>query len=116
MSIIETSVEPAFTLGNNRTLAEVRKLRRLGVEPPCLILGNAGWNQNLAYALRCTNHPRDPESVQRMIAGGTQVVWFEEEATSGPLRHGVDQGEAAGPAALDAAGRLSQLQPAGQQR
>ena len=88
LTVIQTQVKPAFTMGNNRTLAEARTLRKLGVHPPCHILGQGGWNQNLAYALRCTNHPRDVESVQRMIAMGTQVVWLTNKRPS--ARYGTE--------------------------
>jgi hypothetical protein len=88
VTVIETRVKPAFTMANNRTLAEARKLRKLGVHPPCHILGQPGWSQNLAYALRCTNHPRDVESVHRMMATGTRVVWLMSERP--PARFGTE--------------------------
>jgi len=74
--VIESRVVPGYIVGNNRVLFETHKLKKLGVRPNCLILGQKGWNQNLAYALRCANTPRDEASIRRLLDEGVQVVWL----------------------------------------
>jgi hypothetical protein len=88
MHVIESRVIPAFAAVNNRALAGAAKLKNLGVHPPCHVLGQAGWNQNLAYALRCANTPRDVASVRRMMAEGTQIVWLSPMLP--PTRYGTE--------------------------
>jgi hypothetical protein len=86
--VIESRVIPDFTAGNNRVLAEARKLKELGVHPPCHVLGQPGWNQNLAYALHCSNTPNGVASVRRMMAEGTQIIWLSRKPP--PTRYGTE--------------------------
>jgi hypothetical protein len=72
--VIRDRIAPAVRRADRRVLAEAADLRRLGLRPPCLVLGEPAWSENLAYADRCSDVPSDPAGVAARMEADAAVV------------------------------------------
>jgi hypothetical protein len=80
INVISSLVAPRVRAANHELLAEATRLEQFGLNQPCLVLGHPSFNQDLAYATRCTNVPSDARSVQKAIRRGVDVVQLANAA------------------------------------
>ncbi len=74
VQLITSRIGPSMRTGNDRTLADARDLVWLGVRPGCIVSGPG--DENLAYAVRCTNVPTTASAIRHELDEGAQVVWL----------------------------------------
>jgi hypothetical protein len=82
VDVILARVKPGGVAGNAAVLADAEQLSDDGLRTPCLILGDPGWNENLAYATRCGNRPGQPATLRTRIMRGVGVVWLRDRRPS----------------------------------
>jgi hypothetical protein len=75
VQVILDKIKPSDQRYTHDVFVAVHALRRLGVDKPCLVLGDPGYDQNLGYALDCTNVVASTATLRDDIADG-HVVWI----------------------------------------
>jgi hypothetical protein len=78
LSVITTFIKPAAESLSLQTQSRAALLHGLGVQAPCIILGEPLDNQNLAYALRCTNPRVAQTSIPAALRHGVHIVWLRD--------------------------------------
>ena len=86
VDVVLVHVKPPVARFDHRMRADAAALHALGVRRRCIVLGQPGDNEALAYAAGCSNVPTRAASVRRLRALGRDVVWLGP--TPPPARYG----------------------------
>jgi hypothetical protein len=74
--VIAARVAPPVRQFAAAVRADAEVLNGLGVRGPCLVVGQPGWEEDLAYAAGCTDVPGRRRGVRDRIEDGVVVVWL----------------------------------------
>ena len=86
LDVVLVHVKPPVARFDRQMRADAGALHAFGVRRRCIVLGQPGFNEALAYATGCSNVPRLATSVQHLRALGRDVVWLGP--TTPPARYG----------------------------
>lgn len=86
LDVVLVHVKPPVARFDRRMRVDAAALHARGVRRNCVVLGQPGYNEALAYAAGCSNVPANAKAVRNLRAQGRDAVWLGPSKP--PVRYG----------------------------